>query len=297
MARRCAYRSVMDRINSGVADPAADGSVSGVRVELYTGSREHLRPLFELAEDSATQLDSYLDAGRVLVAVSDDEVIGHLQLVDSDRRGVAEIKNMAVLEGRQGRGAGSRLMRAAIDLVAAEAGSTVLVATASADVGSLRFYQRQGFRMRSIERDAFTPATGYTPDIVVDGIGLRDRVWLDYQLDQGTETPRVTADRLAPVLRHRRPGRAHRAGRGPAHRRGQRGRPPPQGRPRGGHQPLRCQPRVELAGGGRASGRSRGVVRWGPIGWSRRQRWQSARKTSGRVLGRHAAAGWCGRLA
>jgi hypothetical protein len=29
-------------------------------------------------------------------------------------------------------------------------------ATAAADTGNLRFYQRQGFRMRSIERDAFT---------------------------------------------------------------------------------------------------------------------------------------------
>lgn len=160
-----------------------------VEVELFAGSREDLRPLFELAEDSVVQLDSYLGAGRVLVAVSGDEVIGHLQLVDSDQRGVAEIKNMAVLEDRQGRGVGARLVRAAIDLVASEAGSRVLVATAGADVGNLRFYQRQGFRMHSIERDAFTPATGYPKDIVIDGIGLRDRVWLDYELDQGPGLP------------------------------------------------------------------------------------------------------------
>jgi hypothetical protein len=53
------------------------------------------------------------------------------------------------------------------------------VATAAADVGNLRFYQRLGFRMRSIERDAFTEATGYPPGIAIDGIELRDRVWLD----------------------------------------------------------------------------------------------------------------------
>jgi hypothetical protein len=53
------------------------------------------------------------------------------------------------------------------------------VVAAAADVGNLRFYQRQGFRMRSIERDACTPATGYPPGISIDGIGLRDRVWLD----------------------------------------------------------------------------------------------------------------------
>ena len=37
-----------------------------VRIETYRGSREGLRALFELAEDSAAELDSYIDTGRVL---------------------------------------------------------------------------------------------------------------------------------------------------------------------------------------------------------------------------------------
>ena len=132
-----------------------------VRIETYCGSRDSLRALFELAEDSAAELDSYIDAGRVLVAVSGGEVIGHLQLTGTGDPRQAEIKNMAVLEARQGQGVGRRLIQAA------------------ADIGNLRFYQRQGFRMRSIERDAFTPATGYPPGLRIDGIELRDRVWLD----------------------------------------------------------------------------------------------------------------------
>ena len=36
-----------------------------VRIESYGGPRDSLRPLFELAEDSAAELDSYIDAGRV----------------------------------------------------------------------------------------------------------------------------------------------------------------------------------------------------------------------------------------
>jgi hypothetical protein len=94
-------------------------SADDVRIETYSGPRANLRRLFELAEDSVAELDSYIDAGRVLVA------------------------------------------------------------TAAADIGNLRFYQRQGFRMRSVERDAFTPATGYPPGLLIDGIELRDRVWLD----------------------------------------------------------------------------------------------------------------------
>jgi hypothetical protein len=40
-----------------------------------------------------------------------------------------------------------------------------------------------GFRLRSVERDAFTAATGYADDIDIDGIPLRDRVWLDLSID------------------------------------------------------------------------------------------------------------------
>jgi GNAT superfamily N-acetyltransferase len=154
-------------------------SADDVRIETYSGPRVNLRPLFELAEDSAAELDSYIESGRVLVAVSGGEVIGHLQLTGTGDPRQVEIKNMAVREARQGQGVGRQLIQAAVDLAAAESVTTVLVATAAADIDNLRFYQRQGFRMRSVERDAFTPATGYPPGLRIDGIELRDRVWLD----------------------------------------------------------------------------------------------------------------------
>jgi GNAT superfamily N-acetyltransferase len=147
-----------------------------VRVEVHTGSRDELRPLFELAEDSPTALDGYLGAGQVLVALEGESIVGHLQLVDG------EIKNMAVLESHRGRGVGTELIAAAIALAREERRPELRVATAAAGTGNLRFYQRAGFRMRSIERDAFTAATGYPPGIEIDGIELRDRVWLDLPL-------------------------------------------------------------------------------------------------------------------
>jgi GNAT superfamily N-acetyltransferase len=155
-----------------------------LRIELYTGPRNDLRALFELAEDSTTELDSYLHSGRVLVAVSDGEVLGHLQLMDTDRPERLELKNMAVLEAVQGRGIGARLVGAALDLAAAGSATEMVVATASADVGNLRFYQRQGFRLRSVERDAFGPAAGYPAGLTIDGIVLRDRVWLDRPVER-----------------------------------------------------------------------------------------------------------------
>lgn len=148
-----------------------------IYVERHTGPRDALRPLFELAEDSRTELDAYIDEGRVLVARESGRIVGHLQLTESSP-GALEVKNMAVAESHQGRGIGRALLEAAIALAAEEGCAGIVVATAAADTGNLRFYQRLGFRMRDIERDAFTAATGYD-SVVLDGIELRDRVWLD----------------------------------------------------------------------------------------------------------------------
>jgi GNAT superfamily N-acetyltransferase len=146
----------------------------------HTGLRRELRALFELADDSAAELDGYIDDGVVLVAVENGRPIGHLQLTDAP--GAAEIKNMAVLPEHQGRGVGRGLIAAAVELAREQGQRRMIVATATADIGNLRFYQREGFRMRSIDRDAFTEANGYPPGIVVDGIELRDRVWFDREI-------------------------------------------------------------------------------------------------------------------
>ena len=58
----------------------------------------------------------------------------------------------------------------------------MVVATAAADIGNLRFYQRCGFRFEAVERDAFIPATGYPDPLEIEGIPLRDRVWLSREL-------------------------------------------------------------------------------------------------------------------
>ena len=156
-----------------------------IRVEWYTGDRARLRWLFELAEDSPVQLDSYLHTGRVLVAVRGAEIVGHLLLTDAGAAAEMEIKNMAVRVADRGRGIGARLVRAALNAAPAGSGGRVLVATAAADTGNLRFYQRQGFRMRCVERDVFTAAAGYPPGLHIDGIELRDRVWLDQPVGPG----------------------------------------------------------------------------------------------------------------
>ena len=75
-------------------------------------------------------------------------------------------------------GLGRTLVRSALLQCAAEGWLRMLVSTAAADTGNLRFYQRVGFRLLSVDRDVFTPETGYPDPIMIDGIPLMDRVWL-----------------------------------------------------------------------------------------------------------------------
>jgi len=166
-----------------------------VEIDWHTGDRAELRPLFELAEDSQTQLDQYIGLGRILVARRDGAILGQLQLIPRPQSGEIdageiEIKSLGVTPDAQGTGIGRALIDAAVERCVADGWVRLLVSTAAADTGNLRFYQRVGFRMLSIERDAFTPATGYPDPIVIDGIPLRDRVWLSQDLSHDGRSSR-----------------------------------------------------------------------------------------------------------
>jgi len=150
-------------------------------IEWFEGPRDALADLFALADDSSAAVRSYRDLGRVLAVRDGSNVIGHLQLTAGECDDEAEVKSLAVREDRQGEGIGSALVRQAAAACREERCTTLLVATAAAGTGVLRFYQRLGFRLLRVERDAFTAEGGY-PEIEIDGIALRDRVWLSLTL-------------------------------------------------------------------------------------------------------------------
>jgi GNAT superfamily N-acetyltransferase len=129
-------------------------------------------------------IEELIELGRVLVATLDGEIVGCLQLLDPTADGEIELAILAVAEGHQGRGIGTALVERAV-VEARERGlRTMRVGTSSADISNLRFYQRRGFRMLAIERDAFTPADGYPSGLMADGLPVRDRVWLTLALDE-----------------------------------------------------------------------------------------------------------------
>jgi GNAT superfamily N-acetyltransferase len=143
-------------------------------VTWHTGSRDELRPLFELADDSSAQTDSYIHLGDVLVARdTDGAIVGHLQLLWTTD-GAAEVKSIAVRDDHQRRGIGRQLIAQALAVCRDKGIQTITVTTATADIDNLRFYQGCGFRATSIQHDAFTEADGYPPGLEANGIPVRD---------------------------------------------------------------------------------------------------------------------------
>jgi ribosomal protein S18 acetylase RimI-like enzyme len=151
-------------------------NVTPTSIQRFAGDRRALLPLFRRADDSDAAIERYLDDGDLLVVLDGDLVAGHVQLVTDERW---QINSLAVLPSHAGQGLGRALVEAAVAHARRLGARTIEVATATADVGVLRFYQRLGFRMARIERDAFTPAAGYPADLTVDGVSVLDRVWLD----------------------------------------------------------------------------------------------------------------------
>jgi GNAT superfamily N-acetyltransferase len=154
----------------------------GVRIERFDGPRAEVRWLFQIAEVSAENLDGYIDDGDVLVAVLDERPVGVLQITETGVIDEVEINVLAVGDELQRQGIGRALVEACFTDARRRGCTRVLVSTGVADLGNLRFYQRCGFRMLRIERDAFTPETGYPDPIMVDRVRLWDRVWFDFDL-------------------------------------------------------------------------------------------------------------------
>jgi GNAT superfamily N-acetyltransferase len=150
-------------------------------IEEYDGPREDLRWSFRLAEDSEAALAGYLHRGVVWVARGEDgAVVGHLQATTEGEEW--EVVNTAVAEEWRDRGVGRRMLAHAVAEARRAGAIRVVLATAAADIGNLRFYQRCGFRMTRVVPDAFVPATGYPDPIEIDGIPLRDQVWFELAL-------------------------------------------------------------------------------------------------------------------
>jgi ribosomal protein S18 acetylase RimI-like enzyme len=160
----------------------ASGRYAELVSRVPAGSRERFLPLFVLADESAQQVQSYMNTGDLYVYFSEDDIATGIVLAIPLEPDVVELKAVAIDPKQQGQGIGKRML---IDVLAElrEIGcKRVVVGTANAAIGQLAYYQKAGFRLLSIERDFFSPARGYAEVIEEAGIRMRDMVWMDFIL-------------------------------------------------------------------------------------------------------------------
>jgi ribosomal protein S18 acetylase RimI-like enzyme len=174
---------------------AARSATEVAEIAIHHGDRAVLMPLFLLADDSHAEIAGYLASGTVLVATQRGQHVGHVQMIDDPATGTCELKSLAVVTSLHGTGLGRRLVEAGLDHARRSGARTVVLSTGTADTDLLHFYQRRGFRLRRIDRDIFTPAAGYPPEILVNGVRLLDRVWLDIDLLAASQSPAAPATR------------------------------------------------------------------------------------------------------
>jgi ribosomal protein S18 acetylase RimI-like enzyme len=149
-----------------------------LRIVAAGPQRDAFLALLALADDSEEQVRGYYQTGDLYVL---DDGVG-VVLTIGEAPGPVELKAVAVEESRHNQGVGRRLLAEVLADLRQRGVRRVIVGTASCSVGQLAFYQKAGFRLRSIERDYFSPARGYPEGLTENGILLRDMVWMDQDL-------------------------------------------------------------------------------------------------------------------
>jgi hypothetical protein len=107
-----------------------------------------------------------------------------VQLLETENAGAFELKSMAASPLRQGEGMGRRLIEAALVPCRASNERPVDRFDLGRRYRHFAFLPAARFRAYVIVGDAFGPSTGYTEGALVDGIPLRNQMFLDFDLSK-----------------------------------------------------------------------------------------------------------------
>jgi ribosomal protein S18 acetylase RimI-like enzyme len=152
-------------------------SLQIVQVE---GSRENYLDLLMLADPEEAVVRAYLDQGWLFALFEGTELAGVMLLLEHDPR-TLEIKNIAVAEQTQGQGYGKQLLAKAKSFGREQGYHTLMVGTGNSSLPVLFFYQKAGFRFRSVIRNFFTD--NYKEPIFENGLQCTEMLILDQELD------------------------------------------------------------------------------------------------------------------
>jgi ribosomal protein S18 acetylase RimI-like enzyme len=143
------------------------------------GDRERFLPLLMLADPEEAVVRAYLDQGWLFALFGDDKLYGVMLLLEHDPK-TLEIKNIAVDEQAQNKGHGKQLLEKAKSFGREKGYHTLMVGTGNSSLPVLFFYQKAGFRFRSVIRDFFVD--NYKEPIFENGLQCTEMLILDQEL-------------------------------------------------------------------------------------------------------------------
>lgn len=134
--------------------------------------REAFLPLLKLADDSESEILSYLHEGDLFEIKWGADCAGVCLFTFPDE-GKVEIKNIALLENWRGLGIGTEVLHWAEDYFKQRGFKQIIVGTANSSIANLAFYQKAGYRFYEIKRNYFA---SYDPPFYEHGIKGVDMV-------------------------------------------------------------------------------------------------------------------------
>jgi ribosomal protein S18 acetylase RimI-like enzyme len=135
--------------------------------------------LLLLADPEEEAIQAYIARGTCYVAEEDGRLVGVYVLLPT-RPGTAEIMNIAVKEGFQGRGIGRALLEHAMETSRGQGFRYLDIGTGNSSLEQLRLYQRCGFRIVGVDRNYFIKH--YKEPIFENGLQCMDMIRLQCDL-------------------------------------------------------------------------------------------------------------------
>lgn len=150
-----------------------------VRILKIEGDRERFLNLLMLADPEEAVVRAYLGQGWLFALFEDTRLYGVMLLLEHNAR-TLEIKNIAVDEKAQNKGYGKQLLEKAKSFGREQGYHTLMVGTGNSSLPVLFFYQKAGFRFRSVIRNFFVD--NYQEPIFENGLQCMDMIILDQEL-------------------------------------------------------------------------------------------------------------------
>lgn len=132
-----------------------------------------------LADPARELVEAYIADGECYVYEENDDIIGVFVIAPLSEVTV-EIKNIAVIEDKQGHGIGKKLLQEAIEVAKSSSYERIEIGTGNSSIGQLALYQKCGFRISGVIKDFFVQH--YDEIIMENGIQCMDMIRLRLEI-------------------------------------------------------------------------------------------------------------------